>query len=78
MTDTATGERMFPILYERGKTGPRSIPWAVAEKAYSVYVARFGSNQSLARLSERGGFWSEEMDEFYPAWREEIEPTEGK
>jgi chromosome segregation ATPase len=46
------------------------IPWAIAEEAYAVYSARFGRDQSLARLAERGGFGIHEMDMFAPGWRE--------
>lgn len=58
-------ERMFPIQ------GWKSIPWSIAEKAYADYSRRFGKNQSLERLAERGGFGAEEMDDHYPPWREE-------
>lgn len=66
-------ERMFPLMPQRGAApGPLSIPWSVAEKAYSVYAAEFGLGQSLERLAERGGFGLGEMDKFYPAWRDEV------
>ena len=65
-------ERTFPI--QRGERGvkphPTRIPWHVADLAYSVYSARFGTSQSLERLAERGGFGPEEMDMFLPDWRE--------
>lgn len=64
-------EKRFPIQHERGAAAhPLSIPWALAEEAYSVYAARFGSSQSLERLAERGGFAPSEMDELRPGWRE--------
>ena len=44
----------------------------LAEKAHSQYVYRFGNDQSLERLGERGGFGIEEMDEFVPGWRDEL------
>jgi hypothetical protein len=63
--------RMFPIQRQRGaKPHPLSIPWSLAELAYSVYSSRYGSSQSLERLAERGGFGPGEMDEFVPDWRE--------
>lgn len=66
--------RVFPLQPTRGaQSGPRSIPWSVAEKAYAVYSARFGTYQSLERLAERGGFGWSEMDEFYPQWRSETD-----
>lgn len=62
----------FPIRSDRGHApNPTRIPWSVADKAYSVYSARYGREQSLERLAERGGFGAGEMDEFYPAWRDE-------
>lgn len=67
--------RMFPILADHGrntKPAPTSIPWSVADKAYHVYRSRYGSGQSLERLAERGGFGANEMDEFYPGWRDEV------
>lgn len=68
--------KMFPLqrasrLYPRA-AAPLSIPWSVAEMAYGVYAARYGTDQSLQRLAERGGFGVEEMDEFYPPWRDEV------
>ena len=66
------GERTFPIMpYERRKEGrphPMRIPWSVAELAYSVYAKRYGEDQSLGQLAERGGFGACEMDEFLPDW----------
>ena len=66
------GERTFPI--QRGERGvkphPTHIPWHIAELAYSVYSARYGTSQSLERLADRGGFGPEEMDMFLPDWRE--------
>lgn len=49
------------------------IPWEVAEEAYRVYAAKYGTSQSLQRLAERGGFGVGEMDMFAPGWREKVE-----
>lgn len=69
----ARGNRMFPIQSERGaQPHPTQIPWSVADRAYSVYRAKYGSEQSLERLAERGGFGPGEMDIFLPGWREEV------
>jgi hypothetical protein len=39
---------------------PGWVPWAVAEAAYEVYARRYGKDQSLEVLAQRGGFsWSE-------------------
>lgn len=65
---------MFPIQSQQGvKPHPLSIPWDIAELAYSVYSARYGRSQSLGRLAERGGFGPGEMDLFLPDWRERCE-----
>jgi hypothetical protein len=58
-------ERRFPIQGEtdtknRGRRPPGWVPWGVAELAYKVYVRRYGTDQSLEKLAERGGFgWTE-------------------
>lgn len=68
---TPAEARTFPIQSERAaKPHPTRIPWWLADLAYSVYRARFGSGQSLERLAERGGFHPSEMDEYVPDWRE--------
>lgn len=64
--------KMFPIQSQRGAAPhPVSIPWSVAEKAYSVYSGMYGRSQSLECLAGRGGFGPNEMDIFNPGWREE-------
>lgn len=40
----------FPIQ------GGLTVSWEAAEQAYKGYVSRFGANQTLERLAERGGF----------------------
>lgn len=50
-------ERKFPIQgLEKYTNQPVRIPWEVAEMAYEEYKARYGTQQTLERLSERGGF----------------------
>jgi hypothetical protein len=75
LAERAQAERWFPIIaaYDRKKqrAHPMRIPWSVAEKAYSVYSARHGKDQSLERMAERGGFHLEEMDEYFPGWEAE-------
>lgn len=46
---------MYPI-----QDGP-DIPWAVAEEAYLEYVKRYGREQSIERMAERGGFGRREV-----------------
>lgn len=63
-------ERMFPIQSDGQVPSPNPphaatrlagyVPWAVAEKAYETYARLYGTDQTLERLAERGGFaWSE-------------------
>ncbi len=33
-----------------------TIPWWLAEEVYAEYSKRYGNEQSLERLNERGGF----------------------
>jgi hypothetical protein len=57
----------FPILGGSGwdytkEHYPRSyIPWWLAEEAYKSYSKKYGTDQSLKRLAERGGFGREEL-----------------
>lgn len=37
------------------------VPWAAAEIAYAAYSKRNGTQQSLDRLAERGGFSRDEF-----------------
>lgn len=67
--------RMFPLQAEHqkgAKPGPLSIPWSIAEAAYGAYAAKYGRQQSLERLAERGGFAWSEMDQLHPGWRTEV------
>lgn len=52
-----------------------SVPWHVAERVYEEYARRYGRSQSLEQLAQRGGFGAEELDRFYPGWREAAEAT---
>ena len=58
--------RRFPLL------DAKAIPWRVAEDAYREYRKRYGSQQSMERLAERGGFSTGEMDMLYPQWRDAV------
>ncbi len=71
-------ERMFPIQAdfigeERRIPSERlpahQVPWKVAERAYDVYSHIFGTDQSLERLAERGGFGWIELTVFLVARR---------
>jgi hypothetical protein len=61
-------ERMFPMQH-----GP-DIPWSIAEEIYDLYAFLFGSDQSMERMAERGGFSWGEVGLFYthrkyPKWK---------
>jgi hypothetical protein len=60
----------FPLQKTRGPTGPTSVPWAVAEKAWAAYSTLYGRDQSVERMAERGGFTWGEMDELFPGWKD--------
>lgn len=47
------GQRVRPM--------PSAIPWWLAEVAYEYYSKRYGGQQSLERLAERGGFGRKEL-----------------
>lgn len=74
LAETKRAAKTFPIQLQRGaRAHPTSIPWEVADLAFSVYAAQYGTGQSLERLAERGGFSPSEMDEFLPDWRKRCE-----
>lgn len=73
MSDYGKDDRPFPIQAGtyRNPDGtirrpverylPSTIPWWLAEEAYTHYSKRYGTSQSLERLAERGGFGREEL-----------------
>ena len=55
-----SGKPVETMPIQVNEYGNKVIPTPVVEEAYKEYSAQFGTNQSLARLNERGGFgWSE-------------------
>jgi len=48
--------RRFPM-----QRGP-DIDWTTAEKIYVMYSALYGTQQSLERLAQRGGFGWQEVE----------------
>ena len=56
-------EKSFPIQaeYSPKQLPATEIPWWLAEVAYEEYVEKFGNDQSLERLAERGGFGRYEL-----------------
>lgn len=63
-------EKTFPIMRQPNYHSPHptTIPWSIAEMAYSVYRNRYSSEQSLQNLADRGGFGPGEMDTLLPNW----------
>jgi hypothetical protein len=60
-----------PVQRACGGASGWAIPRQVAERAYAGYAAEYpssASQQSLDRLSERGGFSVSELDVFAPGW----------
>jgi len=52
----------FPLqAYELRSSKAKTIPWKFAVEAYEEYAARYGRQQTLERLVERGGFGAEEI-----------------
>lgn len=70
---TMSASKGFPVMYSRSSLpGPMTIPWSLAEKAYSAYTAKYGSRSSLEDFARRGGFGADELDYFVPGWRDEV------
>lgn len=63
--------KKVPFQSEPNKKGGR-ISYVAHLRAYGVYSAMYGTSQSAERLAERGGFGQEELDFFYPEWRNYI------
>lgn len=47
------GRKVYPVVSH--------VPWWLAEEAYRYYSACYGTQQSLERLAERGGFGRKEL-----------------
>ena len=48
------------------------IHWKAHLEAYKAYSQRYGTSQSAERIAERGGFGDNELNEFYPEWKNYI------
>jgi hypothetical protein len=56
------------------------VPWGLHLRAYNAYSKRWGAQPAMIDLDGRdcrGGFSVEEMDEFVPGWRRELEEADG-
>lgn len=70
-TDQQNEVSNYPLLKDADGV-KRYIPESIAKKAYDYYNKNVSDSQSFERVKERGGFSVEEMDNFYPNWRNEI------
>ena len=69
MNQVPDDTRPFPIQggylchKPRGATrdAPSTVPWWLAQIAYDAYAKQYGTQQSLERLAERGGFGRAEL-----------------
>lgn len=52
--------RKYPFPIQQGP----GVSWAIAARAYEIYSAKYGTQQSLERLAERGGFGMQEIEGF--------------
>ena len=58
--------RPFPVQVDCMKLpgvhpGSSAIPWWLAEVAYEHYKSKYGNEQTLERMAERGGFGRKEV-----------------
>lgn len=56
------------------------IPWDMHLRAYDAYSKRWGAQPAMIDLEGRGcrgGFSVDELDDFIPGWRAELEQREG-
>lgn len=69
-----TSEKRAPVQRLSG-----GIPWDMHLRAYEAYSKRWGQQPALIDLEGRGcrgGFAFEELDDFIPGWRQELEQRE--
>lgn len=71
MAKRSAVQHWFPVIV--AVAGPKLyVPWLIGVEAWERYAKKYGGDQSAKRIAERGGFGTEEMDEFRPGWREHI------
>ena len=58
--------------YQKNDYSIGAITYDVHLLAYEGYAAKYGKRQSAEHIAERGGFGEEELDMFYPRWRNYI------
>lgn len=49
---------------------PQGIPWSLHLEAYAAYCKKWSPQPALIEGLCRGGFGTDELDEFIPGWRE--------
>lgn len=52
------------------------IPWDMHLRAYDAYSKKWRPQPAMIEGGCRGGFDIEELDEFIPGWRKELEKRE--
>lgn len=55
-----------------GIFGGGLITWEAHLKAWEGYYEEYGPIQSAETVADRGGFSAEELDDFYPEWKNYI------
>jgi hypothetical protein len=67
MTDKLPEHKMAPV-----QGWPQGIPWSLHLEAYAAYCKKWGPQPALIEGWCRGGFGTEELDEFIPGWRDKV------
>lgn len=52
------------------------IPWSMHLRAYEAYSKKWRPQPALIEGGCRGGFAVDELDEFIPGWRQELEASQ--
>jgi len=73
-SDEARSTWKAPVQIARG--GRMYIPWDIHLQAYEAYCKKWSHQVALIDLKGRGcrgGFGTEELDDFVPGWRDRVE-----
>jgi hypothetical protein len=63
--------RTAPVAGDNGQCFCH-ITWITFIKAYKIYKEKYEGNFSVDRIIDQGGFTEEELDEFFPEWKDYI------
>jgi hypothetical protein len=78
-TNDITGEKQLPPERAPVQGYRRGIPWSMHLDAYDAYVKGWSRQDALIDYNGRGcrgGFGTEELDQFIPGWREKVSEIE--